>query len=346
VETKKWESDSSLKQQLEDKKWESDSSLKQQLEDEYYRFTFFRAVNLIEHFFGINKKKIGETLNPSEECIKFSVKPGLNFCPSEIADIIIREDGSVKLFLNIMGLIGPTGVLPGWYNELALNQKKGFTDFLDIFHHRIISLFYLAWKKKRLGPENKKASHYFNCLLGLGTNGLINSLGLPQKNFLPFCSGLLSRYVPSANVLKLILENFSGFKINIKQFVEQMLPISEEDQTLLGENNSYLDGNMICGNVVLDNQSKFIIEIGPLKYKDFKKLLPTENLHMAVLSLIKYFVGPEYEFDLCLILSREETPIFEIPLDDHDAPKLGWTTWLDVPDVDPCLTFKEYDSYN
>src|SRR5947199_9804372 len=55
--------------------------------------------------------------------------------------------------VNFMGLSSPTGVLPTPYTELIIEraQKKdnGFRDFLDIFNHRLISLFYRAWEKYR-----------------------------------------------------------------------------------------------------------------------------------------------------------------------------------------------------
>ena len=79
--------------------------------------------------------------------------------------------------VTFMGLIGPAGVLPHWYTELVVERiwkkDRSLSGFLDIFHHRLISLFYLAWKKYRfeanyLPDAHDRLSHCLLSLAGLG----------------------------------------------------------------------------------------------------------------------------------------------------------------------------------
>jgi type VI secretion system protein ImpH len=128
------------------KKRQSGTSLRDRLEKEVTSFSFFKAVDLLESFHP-NKKPLGQTLLPSEEVVRFSVKPGFAFPPSDIAALKPGNDtNAAEMTVTFMGLIGPNGVLPHWYNELAVerNHLKDFslTAFLDIFHHRLISLFW------------------------------------------------------------------------------------------------------------------------------------------------------------------------------------------------------------
>ncbi len=126
-------------------KWEPDTSLKDRLFKEFYRFSFFKAVRLLELLFP-GKKPLGQTLTPGEEAVRFSVKPGLTFPPSDVSNLRQEdEERPAEMEVAFMGLIGPSGVLPHWYNDLAaerLRQKDfGSTAFFDIFHHRLVAGF-------------------------------------------------------------------------------------------------------------------------------------------------------------------------------------------------------------
>ena len=86
--------------------------------------------------------------------------------------------------VHFMGLIGPMGLLPLYYTELVAERAnvrdRTLRDFLDIFHHRAISLFYRAWEKYRFGVpyergEEDKFSSYLLSVIGLGAASLQTS---------------------------------------------------------------------------------------------------------------------------------------------------------------------------
>ncbi|MBI5657739.1 MAG: type VI secretion system baseplate subunit TssG, partial [Geobacter sp.] len=93
-------------------------------------------------------------------------------------------------------------------------------------------------------------------------------------------------------------------------------------------------------------RSKFRVKLGPMGYKNFLRLLPSGSVLASSFSMIKYMTGREYEFDVSLILKRDEIPpciLGQAGL----APQLGWTTWIKsegmTHDYDPCVTFAEGD---
>ncbi len=333
------------------KKRQQGSSIKERLFEEYYGFSFFKAVDLLESL-SPDKKPLGKTLVPGEEAVRFSVKPGFVFPPSDISSLEQTDDGSpVDMSVTFLGLVGPNGLLPQWYNELAVerNWKKDFslTAFLDLFHHRFISLFYLAWKKYRF-PENyitgakDRLSRYMLSLSGLGTAGLSKMIGLPEES-LAFYSGLLSRGVPSAIAIESAVSYLSGVRAQVDQFIEQMIPLDPEDQTQVGSVNSRLGLETICGSYVWDSQSKFRVNLGSMDYDYFLRFLPSGDILSPIFSLVKYMVGMEYEFETCIILKREEVP--PCVLGAAFQPRLGWTTWIKSPSFvhksDPSITFQE-----
>ena len=334
-------------------KWEPDTSLKDRLFKEFYRFSFFKAVHLLELLFP-DKKPVGQTLMPGEEAVRFSVKPGLAFPPSDISGLKQEDEKRpANMEVAFMGLIGPSGVLPYWYNELAVERlrQKDFalTAFLDIFHHRLISLFYLAWKKYRFaenylaGAEDKLSNHLLG-LIGLGTPGLAGRIGVDPESLI-FYSGLLSRPVPSAAAIETTVEFFAGTPVQVEQFIDRAIPISPEDQTQLGVANGQLGFDAVCGSSAWENQTKFRIHLGPMGYGHFLRLLPSGNLLRPIFSLVRYMVGIEYEFEIRLILTREEVPLCVVGRESPASPRLGWSTWLKTPGIhrpeDPYVTIQE-----
>lgn len=332
-------------------KREQDTPLKERLLEEFYRFSFFQAVNLLE-LLAPEKTPIGDALSPGDEAVRFKVRPGFVFPPSDISGLM-HADGESRAEMEVafMGLIGPNGVLPGWYNELAIERIKqkdfSLTSFLDMYHHRFISLFYLAWKKYRLAVTHlpnaeDRISRSLLCLIGLGTEGLSGGVGFPADSFI-FNSGLLSRQVPSAVAIESAVAYFSGVEAEIHQLVDRTIPLDPGDYTRVGVANGELGVNAVCGSEAWENQTKFRLHLGPMDYGRFIRLLPTGDMFRPIISLIRYMVGIEFDFDLSLILRREE--VFPCRLGGMEtplSPKLGWTTWFTVPGEtfpeDPCVT--------
>jgi type VI secretion system protein ImpH len=335
------------------KKRQSGTPLKNRLFEEHYNFSFFKAVRLLESLFPA-KRPLGQALESDKEAVRFSVKSGLAFPASDISNLEDSKDGGpVKMEVTFMGLIGPAGVMPHWYTELVNERiwKKDYSlaSFLDIFHHRLISLFYLAWKKYRfeaayLPDARDRLSNYLLSLAGMGTSGLIDRIGLPAES-LVFYSGLLSRSIPSALAIELTVEYFAGTNVHLEQFIERMLPISAEDQTQLGAANSHLGIDTVCGSFVLECETKFRVNLGPVGYQDFLRFLPTGDLLHPIFSLVRYMVGIEYEFEITVFLKREEVPLSILGAEIPTAPRLGWSTWLKsaefVHEDDPHITFEE-----
>ncbi len=328
-----------------------DPDLKERLFDEFYRFSFFHAVGLIEKLFP-EKDPVGKHLVPAKEALRFSVKPGFSFPPSEISSLSRPDKGRpANMGIAFMGLIGPSGVLPYWYNEIALernrNKDYSLTAFLDIFHHRLISLFYLAWKKNRF-PENylsgarDRHSRYLLSLSGLGTSGLTDMIGLPEES-LSFYTGLTSKTVPSATSIEATVAYLSGTDVRVEQFVERTIELSEEDRTSLGMANIQLGIDTVCGIQARDCQTKFRLHLGPMDFRTFQRFLPDGDMLSPIFALVKYMVGIEYEFDLRIILPRENAPACR--LGEKALSRLGWSTWLlspgALPENDISLTLNE-----
>lgn len=330
------------------------SVIEHRLKEEFYRFTFFQAIAIIEALFD-GEKVLGETLRPEEEPVRFRVRPGFSFPPSDIAGMIFdKEESRFYLDVAFMGLVGPSGVLPHWYNELALerirNKDFSLTEFLDLFHHRLNTLFYIAWKKSHITVNylpggTDRFSGYIRSLIGLSSVKSNSLTGLGIESLLYF-SGLLSRQVPSVAAIESALSHYSGQKAIVQQFIERAIALPTEDLTKIGMANSELGVTALCGSHVWENMSKFRIDLGPMDSAAFERFLPGGTLLRPMFALVRFMVGIEYEFEIRIILKRDQiAPCSLGGVGSAFSPLLGWSTWIKVPDAtlseDPCVTFQD-----
>ena len=141
------------------------------------RFGFFQAVRLLYGANGFDGRGTGARPGP----LRFTTPASLAFPPSELHSIA-QADAATRVCVNFMGLTGPSGVLPRTYTELLIARKQvqrdqTAQDFLDLFNHRLVSLFWLAWAKHRpeIGRQfgfHNSVYRYLEHIVGLGTPAL------------------------------------------------------------------------------------------------------------------------------------------------------------------------------
>src|SRR6266498_4733090 len=140
----------------------ADPSLEQVLFEEGYRFEFFQAVRVLERLYRA-RLPVGCDSIPAKEVVRFHSLLSLTFPPSAVHDVVPSDDGAspAQMTVAFMGLTGLLGVLPRHYTELLLERMRHkdqtLRDFLDLFNHRLISLFYRAWEKYRLPMAYERA---------------------------------------------------------------------------------------------------------------------------------------------------------------------------------------------
>ena len=87
----------------------------------------------------------GKAIRPFQEPFRLGQVAQLAFAPREIARI--REtEGKLEVDLFSLGIWGPQGAMPLHFSEQAYawseHQDRTLTNFVNIFHHRALSLFY------------------------------------------------------------------------------------------------------------------------------------------------------------------------------------------------------------
>ncbi|HEX6924596.1 MAG TPA: type VI secretion system baseplate subunit TssG [Longimicrobiaceae bacterium] len=312
-------------------------ALEEALREDPSAFGFFQAVRLLEEL-RPDREPVGHFVDPSREVVRFSAHRSIAFPPGEIHSLDWDDSGPASMRVNFLGLIGPQGVLPHHYTELTIERgrirESPLGDFLDLFHHRILSLFYRAWKKYRVavevGKEGDALREHLLDLVGMGLPATRE--GLPfEEEALVFYAGLLAAPQRSAVALEQLLEDYFGVPVQVSQFEGGWYPLPEHDLCALSEDgtgpSSCLGRGAVVGDEIWDPQSRVRIRIGPLPFDQYERFLPTGDAYARLRELTRFYGRDEYEFELQLVLAAQEVPGVVLGDDTHRQP-LGWATWI------------------
>ncbi len=311
---------------------------------EPYCFEFFQAVRLMR-IFNPNRTRVGYFQSPHTEVVRFGARPSLAFPASEVYSLAVEEEGKKltagmppTMRVNFMGLIGPTGLLPLYYTELVaertLVRDRAMRDFFDIFHHRALSMFYRAWEKYRFivpyeRGEGDQFSQYLLSVIGLGLTSLQNRQLLGDHEYL-YYGGLLAQQPRNAENLELMLQDYFRVPIQVDQFLGAWYRLEADAQCNLDDAEldcQQLGFGTIVGDEIWDPQSHARIVVGPLSLEQYRDFLPTGTAFEPLQSMVRFYAGDELDFEVQLILRKEETPACELGGTDGPAPQLGWLSW-------------------
>lgn len=313
------------------------------LEREGTGFEFVQIMRMLQRMHP-DRDPVGGWTDPRSEVARMHVVPTLAFPPSEISSVEITESGPrrkrnandpARIGVRFFGLTGPQGVLPHGYTEYAAARTRvrdtGLRDFLDLFHHRALSLFYRAWERhhtavaRERGDEDRIHAHLLD-LVGAG-----NPLG-QQRSVLPpdtlaFYAGLLSiRSRPALGLAQLVSDYFD-VAATVEQFVGEWRALPDGGQVCLGDDDADgMLGQAVIGGAVYDPHSRVMLRLGPLSRTQFDTFLPQGHNHKVLKSLAKFYADDEVGVDVQLVLARDEVPA--AALGTASSPRLGFGTWL------------------
>jgi type VI secretion system protein ImpH len=246
-----------------------------------------------------------------------------------------------------MGLIGASGALPTVYTEalIALKNRRRNApalDFLDLFHHRLVSHFYRAWEKYNVpalwergnreapGEVGRDAfsKHLFD-LIGLGPEPLRNRQAVSDGALL-YYSGFFAQQHRPAGVLEQLLRDHFGQPARVLSFHGQWLRLQEDQQSRMGRNGTFnrLGIDTVAGRKVWDDQGKFRVRLGPLGFEELRDFQPGGRHADELMDLIRFFCRGELNFDVQFVLKAEEVPACRSSRDPKVASQLGRTSWL------------------
>ncbi|MDD5036007.1 MAG: type VI secretion system baseplate subunit TssG [Methylococcaceae bacterium] len=310
-------------------------ALIQALRDEPWRFDFFQAMRLIECHHA-DKPRLGTSIKALDDPVRLAQAVEMDFAPSALSSWESGKEGLPdRLVVRFLGLFGPNGPLPLHLTEYARDRirhhgDRTFARFADIFHHRLLCLFYRAWADTQPTvyhdrPEVDRFGVYLGSLFGIGMPSLRERDAMSDRAKLLF-TGLLSCQSKHADGLRAIVEAFLGVATYILEFVGEWMEISIQEQTRLGarEQAGRLGMSTVVGGRVFGCQHKIRLVLGPLAMARYRDMLPGGAGLFELIAIVRNYIGDELVWDVNLILRQEDIP----PLRLDGGAQLGWTSWL------------------
>jgi type VI secretion system protein ImpH len=316
-----------------------------------HRFAFVQAVRLYQR----EARRTGTGLPvggdapPDQEAVRLRAHQTLGFQPGQVAPPRRRDadtpDGIPRLAATFLGLTGPNGTLPQAYTEMLMQRSRehdvAMQTFFDLFNHRLLSLFWRAMAKYRLDlsyelkPDDDTADPVTGAmmaLVGLGLPGLTGRLPVADERVV-YYGGHYSHRPASAVGLEQILSDVFGRPVTVEQFHGRWLFLPPEEQSRLGApEGSRLGVDTVAGARVWDVQGSLRLRVGPLDWDGFRRFQPDGPALRTLAALARLYVGPEYCFDVQVVLARDAVPRPRMPTAADVAagtgPRLGWNTWL------------------
>ena len=300
-----------------------------------WEFDLFQAMRLIEAS-SPERSRIGEARRPLDEPVRFAQEASLAFAPSALAAF---EPASgvrpARLVQRVFGMLGPNGALPihltEWVRDRARNYgDSAFLRFLDVFHHRMLELFYRAWAQARPDvsmdrPRQDFFGRRLAALCGLGSPSLRDRDSAPDLVKLAH-AGVFGRQVRNAECLQIVLANYFRVPVRIEEFVGHWLWIAPAQHSRLGSREGFarLGEDAVIGERTWHAQSRFRVVLGPLSFRDYERFLPRGRSSRALHDLIRLYVGVEQSWEIKLILKKEEVPLAWL----GNSVWIGWSSWL------------------
>jgi type VI secretion system protein ImpH len=335
-----------------------------------WEFDFFQAVWLLERA-NAGGTPVGQRGPVTQERLRFRPDLSLGFPATDVCGLLEFSGASGApchlLEVAFLGLYGGSTPLPLHYavDILRASDPERATerggpghgsgadllpgsspmrDFVDVLHHRVISLFYRAWLKYHYerafaAPQRDVVTDYLKLLIGCPPEYDAATLGVPPLKLLRY-AGLLTQRPRSAMSLQGLLFDYWGdIPVQVQQFVGQWVPLEPGDLNHLGAANSRLGVDLTVGDQVYDLGGAFQIRLGPVDLATYETFLPGAARYEQTRALTRLYCADPLAFSLEIVLRAGEVPMTQLT-SNAQAGRLGWTSWVRTGDLgETAVTF-------
>ncbi|NWA25921.1 type VI secretion system baseplate subunit TssG [Pseudomonas gingeri] len=292
-----------------------------------WRYDFFAALRLLERTYP-DVPRWGTAQRLGDDPLRLAQHVSLAFEPAMIAQLRLREGRAALLAVNFFGLTGANGPMPLHFSEDVLSRQINHGDstlanFLDVFHHRLLSLLYRSWARVRpVVWADRPADDRFADYVSAFSPGESRALPSATRFYAP---QLIDQRRSAAGLLALV-RDLLRLPVALSTLGRHRTVLAFDERLQLGRRreSARLGGAALLGRRLWNIQHGFCLHLGPLSWADYQHLLPGGRYFEALCQLVECYVGPALQWDLDLRLESGQRPGLRL-----GAPQgLGRGCWL------------------
>lgn len=300
-----------------------------------HEFDFFHVLRQVDAA-SPERPRLGTSARPGQDALRIGQSLSMHFAPSGLASLDLADgDRPAHLRTYLFGLFGPNGPLPLHLTEYAYRRAVHFgdtalTDFIDVLHHRLATLFFRAWAASEPTvshdrPQQDDFARQLASLAGYGTCSLRNRDAMPDLAKLHF-TGRLASHTRNPEGLSAILSSFFDVPVRIEEFVPAWVTLPAESLCHLGIDaaTATLGTTATAGSRIRLHHHRFRLRIGPLRLQDYERLLPGQPSMRRLIPFVRNYIGDELGWGVNLLLRHDEVPKTCL----GRSGRLGWTSWI------------------
>ncbi len=276
--------------------------------------SFFGLVSFLERVTA-GASPVGGAGPVHREAIRFRHDPDLGFHSADVRSVeIVGDPRRFEVVTTFLGLSGTASPLPPHIAEGVLFdtfEQATQRDFLDLFHHRAMSLLYRG--VLRLDPAREHRSDasdpWLLRLLGLAGVHTDPSLALQARHLMVLIPILVKR-ARGANALRVALravlrDELPGLDVRIRELAGHWLDVDEDQHTRLGTRNHALGEHTVLGRRVYDRRGRFAICFGILSREQAGMFCEGQLLLDRLRATVSLVLRDPLEYDLELELDAD-----------------------------------------
>lgn len=315
------------------------------LTQEAWRYQLFAALRILEAQ-SPQAPRLGERGPARLESIRLRPSTSLGFPCTQTAQVAEHHGSSTKqtqVTANITGLYGVGSPLPRSYAHQILlqeDEQPQQRDFLDLLHHRLLSIWYRAWKQHRYEQSyaldgSDTLSRALLDYLGVPPDASDEAIGTAPLRLLRYL-GLLTAHARPGSGLATLLKEELELPLTVEAAPLRWVSLPKDQWPRLPmPTGTALGRDLVIGTRHPDRMTSLRLHIGPVSYQTLLSLWPGAALHRRLCALSLFYLRQPLDLELFVAVPAHEVGRAQIGGGQPSA--LGRPACAGPPSTDPVI---------